>query len=165
MDPLFSCRCVSETIKISTMGSSISATSNIILPNSLSFSVIGLYPTRPSSGAIYHSISEGKQPWRVLGCIADFIAAIAAVEVTEELKLPLLQDCRQAEHGQLTGTANLVRKFAAHPERPELLDTYASRLRLAHAAPAFIPRGDSISSVLYDTSQELDLGQELWRQT
>lgn len=76
--------------------------------------------------------------------------------VAEEIKLPLLQIARQAEHAQLSGTANLAQIRASAQTALQLLDNYSLGVRLAQATHELEIEAVSVASVLYDTSQELD---------
>jgi len=76
--------------------------------------------------------------------------------VAEELKLPLLQVARLAEHGQLTGQPNLAQIRSSAQTALQLVDNYALGVRLAQAPRDIDLEAISVSSVLYDTSQELD---------
>jgi hypothetical protein len=76
--------------------------------------------------------------------------------VAEELKLPLLQIARQAELAQLSGTKNLTGVQAAAQTALQLLDNYVLGVRLALEPQHFPLEAVSVSSVLYDTSQQLD---------
>ena len=77
------------------------------------------------------------------------------LSVAEQLKLPLLQVARQAEHGQLSGQVDLAMIQATADNALRLLDSYVLgvRLSLDHQNLALEPV--SISSVLYDTGQQL----------
>ena len=74
------------------------------------------------------------------------------LNVAEELKLPLLQIARQAEQG--TPDPKIVRGTAESALR--LLDNYILSLRLQDQVTPLEMEPVSVSSVLYDTSQELD---------
>lgn len=76
--------------------------------------------------------------------------------VAEELKLPLLQVARLAEHGQLTGTPNLAQIRSSAQMALQLVDNYALGVRLAQMPQRLDTEAISVSSVLYDTSQDLD---------
>jgi hypothetical protein len=76
--------------------------------------------------------------------------------VSEELKLPLLQIARQAEQGRLDGQADLRRIQGTADTALRLLDNYALGVRLALEPHRFEPEPVSVSSVLYDTGQQLD---------
>lgn len=77
------------------------------------------------------------------------------LSVAEELKLPLLQIARQAEHGQLSGEADLARMQATADTALRLLDNYVLGVRLSLEPQHFMIEPVSISSVLYDTGQQL----------
>lgn len=78
------------------------------------------------------------------------------LSVAEELKLPLLQIARQAEQASLTGTDNLSNIQTAADSALQLLDNYALGVRLTLEPEQLAPEPVSISSVLYDTGQQLD---------
>jgi hypothetical protein len=74
------------------------------------------------------------------------------LSVVEELKLPLLQIARQAEQGEpdpasIRGTAQSALR---------LLDNYALGMRLNSQPEPLALEPVSVSSVLYDTGQQLD---------
>lgn len=76
--------------------------------------------------------------------------------VAEELKLPLLQIARQAEQAQLGGEVDLAGMQATADTALKLLDNYALGVRL-HLEPRQLDMEPvSVSSVLYDTGQQLD---------
>jgi hypothetical protein len=76
--------------------------------------------------------------------------------VAEELKLPLLQIARHAEQGRLTGTADLGLVQNTAETALRLLDNYALGVRLALEPEQLVLESISVSSVLYDTGQQLD---------
>lgn len=76
--------------------------------------------------------------------------------VAEELKLPLLQIARQAEQAQLSGTADLAAMQVTADTALRLLDNYALSIRLNLEPQQFDTEPVSVSSVLYDTGQQLD---------
>lgn len=78
------------------------------------------------------------------------------LSVAEELKLPLLQIARRAEHGQLTGEIDLKALQATADTALTLLDNYALGVRLATTPSALERESVSVSSVLYDAGQRLD---------
>jgi hypothetical protein len=78
------------------------------------------------------------------------------LSVAEELKLPLLQITRQAEQAQLTGETNLKTIQATAGSALRLLDNYALGVRLALDPEQLAVESVSVSSVLYDTGQQLD---------
>jgi hypothetical protein len=75
------------------------------------------------------------------------------LSVAEELKLPLLQIARQAELGEGTDLET-VRTTADTALR--LIDNYALSVRLSLDPQEFDIEPISVSSVLYDTGQQLD---------
>lgn len=79
------------------------------------------------------------------------------LSVAEELKLPLLQIARQAELGQMGGKTDLAMVRSAADTALRLLDNYSLGVRLAQEpAENLTAESVSISSVLYDTGQQLD---------
>lgn len=76
--------------------------------------------------------------------------------VAEELKLPLLQIARQVELAQLKGDASLNTVQATAQTALQLLDNYVLGVRLALEPQQFPLEAVSVSSVLYDTAQQLD---------
>jgi hypothetical protein len=76
--------------------------------------------------------------------------------VAEELKLPLLQIARQAEHAQLTGQTDFRKLQATADTALKLLDNYALGVQLAMEPESLGTESVSVSSVLYDTGQQLD---------
>src|SRR5580692_1452102 len=78
------------------------------------------------------------------------------LSVAEELKLPLLQIARQAEQGRLHGTADLAVMQSTAETALRLLDNYALGVRLALQPEELAIESVSVSSVLYDTGQQLD---------
>ncbi len=78
------------------------------------------------------------------------------LSVAEELKLPLLQIARQAEQGQLGGPADLPTMQATADTALKLIDNYALSVRLSLEPQRLDPEPVSVSSVLYDTGQQLD---------
>lgn len=77
------------------------------------------------------------------------------LSVAEELKLPLLQIARQAEHGRAHGAADLALMQSTADTALRLLDNYALGIRLALEPERFAPESVSVSSVLYDAGQQL----------
>lgn len=78
------------------------------------------------------------------------------LSVAEELKLPLLQLARQAEQGQISGQADLRLMQTTADTALRLLDNYALGVRLALEPEQLALQTVSVSSVLYDTGQQLD---------
>jgi hypothetical protein len=78
------------------------------------------------------------------------------LSVAEELKLPLLQIARQAEQGRLAGQADLALMQSTAGTALKLLDNYALGVRLALEPEHLAVEPVSVSSVLYDTGQQLD---------
>jgi hypothetical protein len=78
------------------------------------------------------------------------------LSVVEQLKLPLLQIARQAEHSRLTGQSDpLVIQHTADSAL-QLLDNYVMGVRLSFQPEVLDIEPVSIASVLYDTGQQLD---------
>lgn len=77
------------------------------------------------------------------------------LSVAEELKLPLLQLARQVEHGRLGGMADLGLMQTTADTALRLLDNYVLGVRLALEPVPLARESISVSSVLYDTGQEL----------
>jgi hypothetical protein len=78
------------------------------------------------------------------------------LSVAEELKLPLLQIARQAEQGQLTGQTDNHTIQTSADTALKLLDNYILAVRLATQPTHLDIESVSVSSVLYDTGQQLD---------
>jgi len=79
------------------------------------------------------------------------------LSVAEELKLPLLQIAREAERGELGGQTDVQSIRVAADSALRLLDNYALGVRLAlEPAAELMPESVSVSSILYDTGQQLD---------
>ena len=78
------------------------------------------------------------------------------LSVTEQLKLPLLQIARQAEHGQLTGQTDAASIQSTADNALQLLDNYVLGVRLSLDHQQLDIEPVSIASVLYDTGQQLD---------
>jgi hypothetical protein len=74
------------------------------------------------------------------------------LSVAEELKLPLMQIARQAE--QANTDPRIIRNTAE--AALQLLDNYALSVRLKSQPALFEKEPVSVSSVLYDTGQQLD---------
>lgn len=81
------------------------------------------------------------------------------LSVAEELKLPLLQIARRAEQGRLSGEkagADLTTIQSTADNALRLLDSYALGVRLSLEPELLDLEPVSVSSVLYDTGQQLD---------
>lgn len=78
------------------------------------------------------------------------------LSVAEELKLPLLQIARQAEQGLLTGETDLKLVQSTADSALRLLDNYVLGVRLALEPEPLEVESLSVSSVLYETGQQLD---------
>ncbi|HTB48919.1 MAG TPA: hypothetical protein VK712_02455 [Verrucomicrobiae bacterium] len=77
--------------------------------------------------------------------------------VAEELKLPLMQIARQAEYGRRDGgQTDLAALQATADHALRLLDNYALGVRLNLEPQELELESVSVSSVLYDTGQQLD---------
>lgn len=75
--------------------------------------------------------------------------------VAEELKIPLLQIARQAEQGRLSGTTDLERIQSSADGAVGLIDNYILGVRMAIQPEVFERESVSVSSVLYEASQQL----------
>jgi len=78
------------------------------------------------------------------------------LSVTEQLKVPLLQIAREAEHGQLSGTTDPVKIQLTAESALQLIDNYALGVRLNLEQSQLEIEPVSVASVLYDTGQQLD---------
>ena len=78
------------------------------------------------------------------------------LSVAEQLKLPLLQIARQAEAGLLTGEAELQQMQSTADTALRLLDGYVLGVRLNLEQAQLDIEPVSVSSILYDTGQELE---------
>lgn len=87
---------------------------------------------------------------------AQILSQQLLLSVAEELKLPLLQIARHAEQGRLSGKANLALMQSTADMALRLLDNYVLGVRLATEPQEFAIESVSVSSVLYDTGQQLD---------
>src|SRR4051794_10664298 len=76
--------------------------------------------------------------------------------VAEQLKLPLLQIARQAEYGEGLGQADLHSIRTTADAALRLLDNYALGVRLSLEPQQLEREAVSVSSVLYDSGQQLD---------
>jgi hypothetical protein len=76
--------------------------------------------------------------------------------VTEQLKVPLLQIARQAEYANLQGAADAQQITETATTALRLLDSYALGVRLSLQHDALPIEPVSLSSVLYDSGQQLD---------
>lgn len=76
--------------------------------------------------------------------------------VAEELKLPLIQIARQAEHAQLSGQTDAKSIQATADTALRLLDNYILGVKLAMEPNRLDIESVSVSSVLYDAGQQLD---------
>ncbi len=77
------------------------------------------------------------------------------LSVAEELKVPLLQIARQAEQGWVSGAIDLPLLNTTASMALGLLDNYALGVRLAMEPQELVLESVSVSSVLYDTGQQL----------
>jgi hypothetical protein len=77
------------------------------------------------------------------------------LSVVEQLKLPLLQIARRAEHGQLSGQADLLTIQSTADNAIQLLDNYALGVRLSLQPHQLVFEPVSVASVLYDAGQQL----------
>ncbi len=78
------------------------------------------------------------------------------LSIAEQLKLPLLQIARHAEQAGLSGETNLSTIQATADTALRLLDSYGLGVRLALEPERLDVEPVSISSVLYETGQQLD---------
>lgn len=78
------------------------------------------------------------------------------LSVIEELKLPLTQIARQAEQGRLDGGGDLALMQSTADTALRLLDGYSLGVHLALEPSDLELEQVSVSSVLYDTGQQLD---------
>ncbi len=78
------------------------------------------------------------------------------LSIAEELKLPLLQIARQAEQGKLSNSVDLALMQNTADTALRLLDNYALGVRLALEPEQLALESISVSSVLYDSGQQLD---------
>jgi hypothetical protein len=78
------------------------------------------------------------------------------LSVTEELKLPLLQIARQAEQAALAGKTDLTLIQTTADSALRLIDNYALGVRLTQQPEQLVIEPVSVSSVLYETGQQLD---------
>lgn len=86
---------------------------------------------------------------------ASILSQQLLLSVAEQLKLPLLQIARQAEIGQLTKATDLAAIQATADTALRLLDNYVLGVRLALDKHLLELEPVSVSSVLYDSGQEL----------
>jgi len=77
------------------------------------------------------------------------------LSVVEQLKLPLLQIARQAEHGQLSGQGSLPAIQSTADGALRLLDNYALGVRLSLEPGQLAIEPVSVASVLYETQRQL----------
>lgn len=78
------------------------------------------------------------------------------LSVAEQLKLPLLQIARQAEQALLIGNADISAIQTTADSALALIDNYVLGVRLSLDNQLLDIEPVSVSSVLYDTSQQLD---------
>lgn len=78
------------------------------------------------------------------------------LSVAEQLKLPLLQIARQAENGRLTNQFDPSAIQVTADSALQLIDNYTLGVRLSLDRQLLETEPVSISSVLYDTTQELE---------
>lgn len=78
------------------------------------------------------------------------------LNVAEGLKLPLLQIARQAENVELGGTGSVRNIRTTAESALRLLDNYALGVRLQMESAQLDLEAVSVSSILYDTGQQLD---------
>jgi hypothetical protein len=87
--------------------------------------------------------------------LAPVLSQQLLLSVAEQLKIPLLQIARQAEHGRITNTADLERIQSTADAALRLIDNYALGVRLNLEQDFLQLEPVSVSSVLYDSGQEL----------
>jgi hypothetical protein len=90
------------------------------------------------------------------GANSEVLSQQLLLSVAEELKLPLLQIARQAEQGQMTGQTDLRTIQTSANTALQLLDNYVLGVRLATQPERLDVESVSVSSVLYDTGQQLE---------
>lgn len=90
------------------------------------------------------------------GLHAPMLSQQLLLNVAEELKLPLLQISRNAELAQLNNAPDLKLIQSTADTALKLLDNYVLGVRLALEPQQFPLESVSVSSVLYDVSQQLD---------
>jgi hypothetical protein len=78
------------------------------------------------------------------------------LHVAEELKLPFMQIARHAEAGRSGAVADLGKIQTTAETALRLLDHYALGVRLSLDPQQLVPESVTVSSVLYDTGQQLD---------
>jgi hypothetical protein len=78
------------------------------------------------------------------------------LSVVEQLKLPLLQIARHAEHAQIGGRVDYGDILTTAENAINLLESYSLGVRLSLYPQQLDFEPVSISSVLYDTAQQLD---------
>lgn len=78
------------------------------------------------------------------------------LSVAEELKLPLLQIARRAEQAGSSGEPDFANIRATADSALRLLDNYVLGVRLALEPEQLAVEAVSVSSILYDTGQQLD---------
>src|SRR5579871_3090716 len=77
------------------------------------------------------------------------------LSVVEQLKLPLLQIARRAEHGRLHRQTDLLDIQSTADDALRLLDNYALGVRLSLEPQQLDIEPVSVASVLYDAGQQL----------
>ncbi|HVV66588.1 MAG TPA: hypothetical protein VHB72_00760 [Candidatus Saccharimonadales bacterium] len=101
-------------------------------------------------------MSEGKGRTTVINTGLSAAHQDVLLSVAEELKLPLLQIARQAEQARLTGAGDLLSMQETAQAALQLLDNYVLGVRLHMESGRLESEPVSVSSVLYDTGQQLD---------
>jgi hypothetical protein len=78
------------------------------------------------------------------------------LSVVEQLKLPLLQIARKAEQASLNGQTDIDSILATAETGLSLLDSYVLGIRLSQEPDPLEVESVSVSSVLYDSGQQLE---------
>lgn len=78
------------------------------------------------------------------------------LNVADQLKIPLMQIARNAEHGQINGAVNLAEIQTTADSALRLIDNYALGVRMSLQPQLVNVEPVSVASVLYDTGQALD---------
>ncbi len=87
--------------------------------------------------------------------LAPVLSTELLLSIAEQVKLPLLQIARQAELSALTGRPNLEEIQITADNALRLIDNYVLSVRLSYEKELLEMEAVSVSSVLYDTGQEL----------
>lgn len=87
---------------------------------------------------------------------SDILSQQLLLSMVEQLKLPLLQIARKAEHGRMSGDCDIEHIQTTADNALQLLDSYSLGVRLSLYPQTLDFEPVSIPSVLYDTGQQLD---------